>query len=164
MSLFPRDGLYFPQLNIPESTQFNASLCPCVYFIASFALMESLFRLGNQNTVRLGLTTDDHRIIASLVNSLSLKRFLYPGKHMIKLKEKGMHIYSYFTELAYISMNVGKCPSLRSQEHQWNNSVWVKDLRNGGTIDPSPKKGDEMFLVIEANSSLLLLLFHSGPP
>ena len=26
MSLFPRDGLYFPQLNIPESTQFNASL------------------------------------------------------------------------------------------------------------------------------------------
>ena len=27
MSLFPRDRLYFPQLNIPESTQFNASLC-----------------------------------------------------------------------------------------------------------------------------------------
>ena len=27
MSLFPKDGLYFPQLNIPESTQFSASLC-----------------------------------------------------------------------------------------------------------------------------------------
>ena len=66
-------------------------------------------------------------------------------------------------ELAYIVMNVGKSPNLRSQEHQWNNSVWVKDLRNGGNIDPSPRKEDEMFLVSEANSSLLRL-FYSGPP
>lgn len=134
---------------------------PCV-FHNSFALMESLFRFGNQNTVCLGLNTDDHRIIASLVDSLSLKRFWYPGKHMIKLKRKECIYILVFYGVAY-NYSCWEVP-------QWGD-------RNTSGIIQSESKTSEMeeplILVQERRCDIsgqwgkflfTASLFHSGPP